>query len=607
MDRMRRQALLATLAAVAVVACQGPSVSTSPTPEATASPSAARQLAAADAKFFSGDYEGAEQSYQDLVKVQARGAASHYATLLDYESRFREAITQASAGVEEHSDSSSLARLTRAYDWANDVDRAVAAGGRAVAATPVDPLARIYFSEALADAGRYTEAEAQLHAAERMNLSDAYTRSEVYREWANYYRNRGDEQAELNNIQLSLKAQPGFPERSLELARHQYLTKRVDQAHAAIDQATKGSHSAAVLQAAGDAELLAGEMDLATQRYQAAAQAAPNSATPVLALAVLAVAGKRDFKGAHDSLIAALKANPTRSDVYQFLWHLDTYVLKTDPAKDLGPIAPNPPGDLDAARKAALAAVNATRKTAGLGPINEDAALDKASEAHAWYTFFNLGDGSLSGLGVHQESASLPGFVAASPIVRDIAAGYQGNRGSEVINHVYTPDAAVEVWIDSVYHRFPLVDHEALAAGYGEAQIGTLTVSVMDIGLGPAAHGTPVVFPADGQKDVPAAFTGNEVPDPAPQGTPYPVGYPITLFAGSASNLAISSAQLTGPDGKAVTAFLLQPGQQVDTGEASLLPMQPLTPGGTYTVEFTGTLDGQPLNKRWTFTVTAPA
>jgi hypothetical protein len=56
-----------------------------------------------------------------------------------------------------------------------------------------------------------------------------------------------------------------------------------------------------------------------------------------------------------------------------------------------------------------------------------------------------------------------------------------------------------------------------------------------------------------------------------------------------------------------VTAFLLQPGQQVDTGEASLLPQQPLTPGATYTVEFTGTLDGQPLSHRSTFTVAPPA
>jgi predicted Zn-dependent protease len=605
MDPMKRRGLLAAAAVIALAACQAPGTGT-PTPGPSTSPSAARQLAAADARLFSGDYEGAEQDYQALAKAGVRGATSHYATLLDYEARFREAIAQASAGVDEHADSSSLARLIRAYDWANDVDRAVATGQRAVSAKPVDPLARIYFSEALADAGRYGEAQAQLRLAEKMNPGDAYGRSELYREWANYYRDRADEQAELNNIELSLKMQPGFPERSLELARHQYLAKRLDQAHAAIAQATKGSHSAAVLQGAGDAEVLAGEIGAATQHYQAAAQAAPGAPAPALALAELAVAGKRDFKGAHDSLVPVLKANPTRSDVYQFLWNLDTYVLKIDADRDLAPTAATPPGDLAAARSEAMAAVNDARKTAGLGPLSEDSALDRASQAHAWYTFFNLGDPSLSGLGVHQETQNLPGFVAASPIARDVAAGYKGTRGSEVINHVYTPKAAVEVWVDSVYHRFPLVDNEAETAGYGEAQIGTITVSVMDVGLGVAAKGSPVVFPADGQRDVPAAFVGNEVPDPAPEGTSYPVGYPITLITGSASNLAISSAQLTGPKGD-VTAFLLQPGQQVDTGEASLLPQQPLTPGATYTVQFTGTLDGQPLSKRWTFTVAPPA
>ncbi len=607
MDRMRCAAPLAALAAIALAACQGVAGSPQATPTPSASASEQRQLAQADARLYSGDYEGAEQAYQSLVKAGAAGAASHYATLLDYEARFREAIAQADAGASQRADSASLARLTRAYDWANDVDRAVATGLRAVAAAPVDPLARIYLSEALADAGRFAESATQLHAAEKMALADTYTRAELYREWANYYRDRGDEQAELNNIQLSLKQQPRFPERSLELARHQYAAKRPDQAHTALDQATKGSQSAAVFEAAGDAALLAGEATRALQEYQSGEQAVPGAVLPALSVALVDVAAKRDFKAAHDILVAVVKANPDRSDAYQFLWNLDTYVLKTDANADLAPIAPNPPSGLADARKAALDSVNAARKTAGLSPLGEDPALAKAAQQHAWYTFFNLGDSTLSGLGVHQESSSLPGFIAASPIVRDVNAGYKGNRGSEVINHAFTPEAAVEVWVDSVYHRFPLVSNEAQAIGYGEAQIGTLSVSVMDVGLAPAQSGQPVVFPADGQHDVPVAFTGNEVPDPAPQGTQYPVGYPITLATGSSSNLSIKSAEITGPDGHAITAFLLEPGRQVDTGEASLLPQQPLTPGMAYTVHFTGTLDGQPLDRQWTFTAVGHA
>ena len=598
MDRMTSARALAAAAALLLVACQATG-SVKPTPSASPTSSG---LAAADAKLFSGDYEGAEQDYQALVKAGTPGAASHYATLLDYESRFREAIAQASAGVEQHADSASLARLIRAYDWADDINAALATGLKAVAATPVDPLAHVYLSEALADAGRFSESSAQLHAAERMHSSDPYVRSEIYREWANYYRDQANEQPELNNIQLSLKAQPRFPERSLELARHQYAAKRTDAARAALDQAVKGTASAAVLQAAGDSAFMAGDVDTATTQYQAAAQAAPTAAAPALALAEVAVAVKRDFKGAHDRLLPVLKANPGRSDVYQFLWHLDTYVLKADPA-ELGAAPP----DLGTARQAAFDSVNAGRKTAGLGALPEDAALDRASEAHAWYTVFNFAQPSLSGLGIHKEDPSLPAFVGDNPVVRDIAAGYRGNRGSEVINHVFTAQAAVAVWVDSVYHRFPLLDAEATGGGYGEAQVGTLVVSVMDIGLAGPGHSQPLVYPADGQKDVPAAFVGNEVPDPAPQGTQYPVGYPITLVTGSGSNLSVSSVKLTGPGGAGVEAFLLEPGQQVDTGEVAILPKEPLKPGATYTAQVDGTLDGQPLSKRWSFTVVAAA
>src|SRR5581483_2161190 len=98
--------------------------------------------------------------------------------------------------VDERPDSASLARLTRAYDWSLDVPAAVATGARAVAVQPVDPLAHVFYSEALADAGRFAEAEAQLRAAERAAPPDGYTRSEIYREWANYYRDRQETQSE---------------------------------------------------------------------------------------------------------------------------------------------------------------------------------------------------------------------------------------------------------------------------------------------------------------------------------------------------------------------------------------------------------------------------
>jgi tetratricopeptide (TPR) repeat protein len=217
---MRGRALLAAaLAVAAATACQAPGTTSQPTPAPSAAVAVDKQVAAADKRFWAGDYDGAEVDYQALIKSGAPGAPSHYAVFLAYQSRFPEAVAQARAGVEQKADSAALARLTRALDWSDDVDAAVAAGARAVTTPPVDPLAHAYYSEALADAGRFADAERELHLAEKANSPDPYTRAEIFREWANYYRDKGETQAELNNTQLAQKTQPKFPERTLELAR----------------------------------------------------------------------------------------------------------------------------------------------------------------------------------------------------------------------------------------------------------------------------------------------------------------------------------------------------------------------------------------------------
>ncbi|HEX6547583.1 MAG TPA: CAP domain-containing protein [Candidatus Dormibacteraeota bacterium] len=591
---MRFRAVAAVCAA-ALVACQGTG-----TPSPSSSP--ANPLAAADAKLLSGDYEGAEAAYQDLAKQGVPDTTAHYALLLDYEGRYREAVVQATAAVKDHEDSAALARLTRAYDWADDVPAAVDAGARAAKAEPVDPLAHVFYSEALADAGRFADAQRELRQAEQAKGSDPYLKSEIYREWANYYRDQGDDQSELNNLQLSLRAQPKFPERGFELARFQYVAKRVDLARQAISNAVNGSRSTALLTVAGDVAVIPLDFDTANQWYQAADKAAgPGSARAEVGLAEVAMISKHDSKAAHDQLVGALKKNPADSNAYEFLSHLDRYVLKTDPAADLKAVGPEP-GDLAAARKAVVDTVNADRQRAGVPALKADTSLDTASEAHAWYVAFNFGADTLSGLGIHQESASLPGYTGAGPLARDRAAGFQGNRGSEVINHVFTPVAAIGVWIDSVYHRFPLLSPETQVAGYGEATLGPLSVSVMDLGLGPAASTPPVVYPAAGQTGVPVGFIGGEIPNPVPSGAQLPVGYPITVQTGNGSNLQVSSIKVTDPDGKDVAAYVLNPGKEVDTGEVAVLPQQPLKPATAYTVDVEGTLDSSALSKKWSFT-----
>jgi hypothetical protein len=129
----------------------------------------------------------------------------------------------------------------------------------------------------------------------------------------------------------------------------------------------------------------------------------------------------------------------------------------------------------------------------------------------------------------------------------------------------------------------------------------------MDVGLGEPGKGDLIVYPKPDQTDVPAFFNGGEVPDPAPQGTNYPIGYPVTLQAGMGQTLTVSSAKLTGPDGKEVPSFTLEPGKSpVAAFEWALLPQQPLVPGGRYTVDVAGKVDGQDFSRSWSFTTASP-
>jgi hypothetical protein len=229
--------------------------------------------------------------------------------------------------------------------------------------------------------------------------------------------------------------------------------------------------------------------------------------------------------------------------------------------------------------------------------------MDEAALSHAFYYLFNLTDPALSGTGTHSETATQPGFTGETAIVRAHHFGYAGGGADEVLDHTYTPDGSVNDWIDAPLHRYTLISPDAQVVGYGEANVGALDVTVMDVGTAaPAARG-PVVYPVPDQKGVPATFTGNEVPDPLPSGTAYPVGYAVTIQVGAAQKLTVSSGKLLDRSGKAVDSYTLAPGSNVGANQWALLAKHPLKSGRTYTVDVSGQVDGQPFSKRWSFTV----
>jgi tetratricopeptide (TPR) repeat protein len=587
---------------IAVLVCLGLVLSACQAPAAgkpAVAPTPADPLAAADARLFAGDYDGAEAAYLKLIAAENPVAQAHYVLLLDYESRFGEAVAQARAAAAAHPDSVTLGHLTRALDWSEDVTGAVDAGSRAVKAVPVDPLAHAFYSEALADSASFPGARAQLLAGEKA-ARDAFAIAEVEREWSNYYRGLGDVFEELNHLELSIKAQPGFPERQLELARYQYARQNPAAARvllAAIREQHPRDYGVNV--AVGDTAAVNQDVAVAEPAYQAALKVRPNGTDASLGEAEIEVSVKRNFNAAHDLLLATLKANPASLAVYDYLFHLDLLVLKTDPVKELGPA---PAGTaLSDARQQGLDRVNSFRSALGLPALVESAPLAEAALAHAYFWLFNYGQAAVADVQVHNEDPTLPGAIGADSLARAQHFGYSGTRTAEDVSHAYLPTAAVDHWVDAVFHRLVIGDPEAATAGYGEAQVGTLSIQVMDVGLGDASTHGPVVYPAPDQVNVPSAFLGNEIPDPAPAAR-YPTGYPITIEVGSGSVLKVQTAKLVGPDSKAVAGYGLDPAQ-VHPNQWGVLPQDPLVAGGRYTFQVSGTVDGQPFVKAWSFTV----
>lgn len=570
-------------------------------PAVSATPSPRAGLAAADGEVWSGRWTAAERDYRRLAASGSAHAESHLALLLVYEARYVDAVAAARQAVAESPDSDTYARLARALDWSNDIPAAVAAGQQAVAAIPTDPVAFDFEGEALADAGRFDEALSALGQAERAARTP-YERAEVLREWSNYYRDRDRGDDEFNYVELAAGAQPQFPERSLELA-NEYFARgqgRLADARGQLDRLLEHSADPAVLAAAGDAAFAAGDVSDAERYYRAALGVAPGDPASSLGLAEVLVAGRKDPPAARAVLQAALARHPDAEAAAAYLGWLEALVLA--PSGDGVP----PAGEaLAAERASAYDAVNSLRQKVALPALQPDRALAAAAQAHAYYVLFNWGGAGLAGLGIHAENPVLPGFTGQNSAERDRHFGYPGFQSSEVINHTFTSAAAVEVWVDSVYHRLPILGRESTAAGYGEAQVGTIAVNVMDFGVGAAQSADPVLFPYQDEAGVPLAFVGNEVPDPAPNSR-YPVGYPITVAAGGADTLSLAAATVTPAGGAAVNLIVDPPGK-LDLGpnEAAILPAAPLAPGAVYLVKVRGFLDGRPWSDSWTFQTAA--
>lgn len=242
--------------------------------------------------------------------------------------------------------------------------------------------------------------------------------------------------------------------------------------------------------------------------------------------------------------------------------------------------------------------VNMYRLAMGVPCLHYVPEIASAAKAHCEYFVGNRG-GCISS--PHKELNSCAGFHGERFAERMIQSGYLGHPAYEVMTYVGDGATAVDAWVNSLWHRIPMLSPSVGDAGYGSAG----RCDTMDFGWGgTAGAGAAVVYPFDTQTGVPTSFDG-DLESPAPPRPPkgWPSGYPIIAYA---SGLEVVNHRLFDDHAVAVDHTFIAPGDTESFGllsqEVVMYANWPLKKGTLYRVVIEGTRAGSPLHLEWTFT-----
>lgn len=265
---------------------------------------------------------------------------------------------------------------------------------------------------------------------------------------------------------------------------------------------------------------------------------------------------------------------------------------------------------------AALEQLNRFRNALGLPPADQDESLNAAAQAHAEYIVKNCDRYASSGLSPHSEDPSWEGFTGTAPWDRMKHFGYTAPKMGEVIAFVADPLQAVTGWMDTLYHRLPLIDPATREIGYGLAVKGACPgqfsrVDVMDIGQDSNAPDVVVLYPPPDARPVRSSFDGAESPQPPKPPNGYPSGYIITVQFGARIGFKVLSHRLLEEGYREVPHIFLAPYSDPANGITrdeysdnwiALYAHSPLKKGTLYTVVIDLERGGKPMHLQWSFT-----
>jgi len=264
------------------------------------------------------------------------------------------------------------------------------------------------------------------------------------------------------------------------------------------------------------------------------------------------------------------------------------------------------PVDADSYQLQAVTEMNRIRAYIEVQPLNANAAINQAAQAHCECFVNHYFDVyQTQNLSPHQEDPSHDDCVAKDFWGRMTHFGYSGNASAEIMGFMSNPVDATHGWLETLYHRIPIVDPNSYEVGYGLASRSETGCDTADFGSfnGPDS-GLEVIYPIHGQVGVATQWHGYESPQPPlPEGESYPSGPIITLTIPRGSDLVVESYSFTHPSGADVPAMFTAPSNNTHLDRTTALySHDPLDPMTAYTVTFEGRKGNAPWTRTWSFT-----
>jgi len=246
-----------------------------------------------------------------------------------------------------------------------------------------------------------------------------------------------------------------------------------------------------------------------------------------------------------------------------------------------------------------ILALNFVRLKAGLGLVRPVPGLSRGCDLHALYLTKN----EAKGLSAHEEDPKGIGYTEEG--------ARAGKRSviSPFPPHL-SPVEAVDSLMATLYHRVAILNPAVAEIGVGWAYrkdgLGFLIVDVGGSDSRPDAKLYPIVYPVNGQEDVPLEFGlgARENPNPIPDDG-VAAGYPVTVQIpdrrgrGADSELRLFTGETEVP-GWLSTPEAPARKDWPQPGVLCLIPRERLLPGTKYTIKFRDRLSN--LEKEWSFT-----